>query len=79
MYQFKDRTELVSFLKNQVMSTSDVAEFLGITRQAVKYLVEQKRIEPFFRKPTLFLKEEIEEKKEELKAKRKKYRPYDND
>jgi hypothetical protein len=78
-FQFKDRQELTEFLETELWTTVQVAEFLKITRQAVKSLLENGRIKPIFSSSTTsyYLKKEIQAKESELKSNRKKFRPYE--
>lgn len=76
-YHLKDRKEVEEFIKNEVLSTSEVVEILGVTRQRISQMIAAGKLQPIkkLRSDTLFLRKDIEEKKKELESLRKKYRP----
>lgn len=78
---FQDREELATFIKSQLMTTAQVVEYLGITRQRVKELVDDKKLIPIIKenKIRLFLRHDVEARKAETPELRDKYRPYDKD
>ncbi|MCL9970339.1 helix-turn-helix domain-containing protein [Anoxybacillus kestanbolensis] len=78
-YHFTSRKELEDFIKNEVLTTSEVVEILGVTRQRVSQMISSGKLNPIkkLRGDSLFLRQDIEERKKELEALRKKYRPYD--
>lgn len=78
-YHFTSRKELEDFIKNEVLATSEVVEILGVTRQRVSQMISAGKLNPIkkLRGDSLFLRQDIEERKKELEALRKKYRPYD--
>ena len=80
MYQFKNDQELKNFIEKQVLTSKETVEFLGITRQRLSTLIKNGKLFPIkkLRGESLFLKKDLEEKKYELEALRKKYRPYDS-
>ncbi|TES56215.1 DNA-binding protein [Halalkalibacterium halodurans] len=59
--------------------TSEASEFLDVSRQRMSELIRAKKITPIkkSRGSSLFLREDLEQKKKELEQLRKKYRPYD--
>ncbi len=78
-YHLKNRKEVEDFIRNEVLTTSEVVEILGVTRQRVSQMIAGGKLNPIkkLRGDSLFLRSDIEEKKKELEALRKKYRPYD--
>lgn len=68
------------FVVNEVFTTPEAIEFLGISRARMSTLIKQQKIIPLkkFGCVSLFLKEDLDKKKEELEELRRKYRPYDN-
>ena len=44
---FESKEEYEQFLKENVMSTRDAAEFLEITRKGISYLVKNNKLKPF--------------------------------
>jgi excisionase family DNA binding protein len=78
-YHFTSRKELEDFITNEVLTTSEVVEILGVTRQRISQMISNGKLKPIkkLRGDSLFLRSDIEEKKKELEVLRKKYRPYD--
>ncbi|OPW98373.1 UNVERIFIED_ORG: AlpA family transcriptional regulator [Anoxybacillus amylolyticus] len=78
-YHLNSRQEIEDFIRNEVLTTSEVVEILGVTRQRVSQMIAGGKLNPIkkLRGDSLFLRSDIEEKKKELEALRKKYRPYD--
>lgn len=66
-------------IAREVLTTSEVIEILGITRQRLSKLVSDERIVPIkqVKAVSLFLLSDVEELKPILEANRIKYRPYD--
>jgi len=79
MYSFKDRDELRTFIASEVLTTSEAIELLGVTRQRLHQMVKAGKLIPIKELPRdrLFLRSDVEDRKKELEALRKKYRPYD--
>ncbi|PHB23065.1 DNA-binding protein [Bacillus pseudomycoides] len=61
MYNFKSEDELVSFVQEEIVNTSEAIEILGCTRQNISYLVSNGRIKPIKEMPRdrLFFKKDI--------------------
>jgi hypothetical protein len=78
-YHLKDRKEVEDFIRNEVLTSSEVKEFLSITRQRLHALVNSERLKPVKRlkSESLFLRTDVEQLQKELKELRKKYRPYE--
>jgi hypothetical protein len=78
-YHLKNRKEVEDFIKNEVLTTSEVKEILNVTRQRLHALVSSEKLKPIkrLRSESLFLRADVEHLQEELKELRKKYRPYD--
>lgn len=62
MYQFNSEEELRQFIAENVMTTSDVLEYLDISRAGLKYLIDEGKITPFKdqRAIRLFFRSDIE-------------------
>ena len=78
MYYFKSNEELIKYLRENVLSTSEAYEYLGITRQGLNKLVKRGKIIPFKKtnREMLFLKSDLEKRREEAKLLREKYQHY---
>ncbi|MFI5359977.1 MAG: helix-turn-helix domain-containing protein [Halanaerobiales bacterium] len=64
---FKTDKEYEEFLRDNVMSTKQAAEYLGITRSGISFLVKEGKITPFYDQDRvrLFSRREIERYKRE--------------
>ena len=64
---FKSKKEYEQFLKDNVMSTKQAAEYLGIGRSGMSYLVKNDKLIPFLDEPNvrLFSRKEVEKYKKE--------------
>jgi excisionase family DNA binding protein len=80
-YHLNSRQEVEDFIKNEVLTTSEVSKILGVTRQRISQMISEGKLKPIkkLRGDSLFLRQDIEEKKKELEVLRKKYRPYDTE
>ncbi len=79
MYQFESKEELANFIKQQVMFSSEVIEYLGVSRQTLNSLVHRGKLVPIKddKNTKLFLRSDVEDRKQEADELKKKYRPYD--
>ncbi|WP_017470604.1 helix-turn-helix domain-containing protein [Amphibacillus jilinensis] len=76
-YQFKTTDELLDFLNENLLSTVETAELLGVSKARVGHMVKDGKLLPANDQPKVFLKESVMERKLEQEKLRKKYRPYD--
>lgn len=67
------------FIVEEVLTTPEAIEFLNISRARMSTLIKQGKIVPVkkFGCVSLFLRKDLEVKKQELVELRKKYRPYE--
>lgn len=78
------REQLKTILKEEVMTSAEAAEFLGISRARLSQISgtedENKLIRPLKKlgRDSLFYLEDLKKLRIELEEKRKKYRPYDS-
>lgn len=79
MYTFDNKEQLIEFIQKNVLTSSETVEFLGITRGRLSQLIKNEKIVPIKRsgKDSLFLREDLEERKTVQEELSKKYRPYD--
>ncbi|AWC30852.1 helix-turn-helix domain-containing protein [Bacillus cytotoxicus] len=79
MYKFANKNELLSFLQEEVLTTPEVMDVLGVSKSRISKMIKDGKLVPFkkMERVSLFLREDIEEKKKELEVLRVKYRPYD--
>jgi len=78
-YHLNSRKEVEDFVQNEVLTSSETQEILGISRARLNQLVSNAKLVPVKKLAgiSLFLRSDVEEKKKELEELRKKYRPYD--
>ncbi|NPC93605.1 helix-turn-helix domain-containing protein [Bacillus sp. WMMC1349] len=71
--------EKIKFIQEEVLTSVEVCELLGVTRQRLSALVTSDKLKPVKKigSVALFLLRHVEAQKKELEAGRKKYRPYD--
>ncbi|PEC31863.1 DNA-binding protein [Bacillus cereus] len=64
----KDSELLVSFLKEELLTQSEVEEILGVSKSKISKMIKEKKIVPFktLNRTKVFLRHYIEMKKEEL-------------
>jgi predicted site-specific integrase-resolvase len=70
---------LQQFIAEEILTTPEALEYLGITRQALNSLVHRGKIKPIkdLNGIRLYFKEDLGERKVEAEGLKKKYRPYD--
>ena len=68
------------WVHDNVMTTPEAIEILGISRARLSHLIRNGKITPIKKLgcTSLFLREDLEKKLEELIKLRKQYRPYEN-
>ncbi|HDR7214417.1 DNA-binding protein [Bacillus cereus] len=78
-WKFSSQEEMENFIKNEVLTTSEVAEILDIGRDRVNRLIREGKLIPLKKVGSvcLFMRSYILEKEIEYKKLRLKYRPYD--
>lgn len=78
MYHFETKKDLIHYIQDQVLTTAEVMDILGVTRQNITRLVKKGDLKPIKDGSVkLYLLEEVEELKPRLEKLRKRYRPYD--
>ncbi len=75
----KNKEEFISLVRTEILTSSEVLEELQISRQALSSLVKRGKLVPIkeLSRDKLFLREDIEVRKEASKELFTKYRPYD--
>lgn len=78
-YKASNKEEFIELVQSEILNTSEVLEELQISRQALNSLVKRGKIVPVkeLSRDRLFLKEDIESRKNAAKGLQSKYRPYD--
>lgn len=73
-YQFKNKDDLLRFMAEQVITTKEVAEILGVTRQSVNRLTRKGRIPTIKTDPiALYFRSDVEDSKRKINDLRSKY------
>ncbi|MEB2301521.1 DNA-binding protein [Lysinibacillus xylanilyticus] len=76
-YTFGSTEELLEFLSEELLSASEAAELLEISKVRLGQLVKNGKLTAAKEQPKMFLKSMLLDKKDELESLRKKFRPYD--
>jgi len=78
-YKVANKDEFIKLVQSEVLTTSEVLEELQISRQALNSLVKRGKLVPVkeLSRDKLYLREDIESRKEAAKELLTKYRPYD--
>lgn len=78
-YHLNSREEVENFIKNEVLITAEAMEILDVNRSRMSALIKAGKLTPIKKlgNVSIFLKSDIEAKKEELEELRAKFRPYD--
>ena len=78
-YHLNSREEVESFIREEVLITAEAMEILDVNRSRMSAMVKAGKLTPIKKlgNVSIFLKSDIEAKKEELEGLREKFRPYD--
>ncbi|KAA2392141.1 MULTISPECIES: helix-turn-helix domain-containing protein [Bacillus cereus group] len=78
-YHLNSKEEVDNFIRNEVLITAEAMEILGVNRSRMSALIKAGKLSPIKKlgNVSIFLKADIEAKKEELEELRAKFRPYD--
>lgn len=69
MYNFKTKDDLIRFIQDETVNTSEALEILGCTRQNLNYMVQTEKVKPIKELPRdrLYFKEDILKSKEQMR------------
>ena len=78
-YKVDTKEEFITLVQSEILTSSEVLEELQVSRQALNSLVKRGKLVPVkeLSRDKLFLREDIEGRKEASKELFNKYRPYD--
>jgi len=78
-YHLNSKEEVDNFIRNEVLITAEAMEILDVNRSRMSALIKAGKLIPIKKlgNVSIFLKADIEAKKEELEELRAKFRPYD--
>ncbi|HDR8058666.1 TPA: DNA-binding protein [Bacillus cereus] len=69
MYKFETKDDLIRFIQNEIVNTSEALEILGCSRQNLSYMVQTEKVKPIkeMSRDRLYLKEDILKSKEQMR------------
>ncbi|MFA2563493.1 DNA-binding protein [Bacillus wiedmannii] len=69
MYKFETKDDLIRFIQNEIVNTSEALEILGCSRQNLNYMVQTEKVKPIkeMSRDRLYLKEDILKSKERMR------------
>ncbi|PEP92429.1 DNA-binding protein [Bacillus wiedmannii] len=78
-YHLNSKEEVDNFIRNEVLITAEAMEILNVNRSRMSAMVKAGKLTPIKKlgNVSIFIKADIEAKKEELEELRAKFRPYD--
>lgn len=78
-YSFNSKEGFIKLVQTEILTSSEVLEELQISRQSLNSLVKRGKLIPIKELPRdrMFLREDVEARKEAAKELNAKYRPYD--
>ncbi|KOS61732.1 helix-turn-helix domain-containing protein [Lysinibacillus agricola] len=78
-YSFNSKEDFIKLVQTEILTSSEVLEELQISRQSLNSLVKRGKLVPIKELPRdrMFLREDVEARKEAAKELHAKYRPYD--
>ncbi|MGG3737237.1 helix-turn-helix transcriptional regulator [Aeribacillus pallidus] len=79
-FHLKNRSDIAAFVQQEILTSTEAIQILGITRQRLSQLVKKGQLVPLKKEGgvSLFLRSEVEEKKMELEGLRKIFGPDKN-
>lgn len=77
-YYIMEKFDLNKFVMEEVLTSTECIELIGITRARLSSLIKTKKITPIKKAGIqLYLKQDMLKKKAELEELRRRYRPYE--
>ncbi|PEE91365.1 DNA-binding protein [Bacillus cereus] len=69
MYKFETKADLIRFVQNEIVNTSEALEILGCSRQNLNVMVQKEKVKPIKEMPRdrLYFKEDILKSKEQMR------------
>ncbi|ARW58267.1 DNA-binding protein [Bacillus cereus] len=69
MYKFETKADLIRFIQNEIVNTSEALEILGCSRQNLNVMVQKEKVKPIKEMPRdrLYFKEDILKSKEQMR------------
>ncbi|MFY0127915.1 DNA-binding protein [Bacillus cytotoxicus] len=69
MYKFETKEDLIRFINEEIVNTSEALEILGCSRQNLNKMIQKEKVNPIreFPKDRLYFKEDIFKAKEQMR------------
>ncbi|MEE3947758.1 Uncharacterized protein BCZB5J_02278 [Bacillus cereus] len=69
MYKFETKDDLIRFIQNKIVNTSEALEILGCSRQNLNVMVQKEKVKPIkeMSRDRLYFKEDIIKSKEQMR------------
>ncbi|MDA1850296.1 DNA-binding protein [Bacillus cereus] len=69
MYNFKTKGDLIRFIQDEIVNTSEALEILGCSRQNLNVMVQKEKVKPIkeMSRDRLYFKEDILKSKEQMR------------
>ncbi|MED2984246.1 DNA-binding protein [Bacillus thuringiensis] len=69
MYNFKTKDDLIRFIQDEIVNTSEALEILGCSRQNLNVMVQKEKVKPIkeMSRDRLYFKEDIIKSKEQMR------------
>ncbi|MGG4449679.1 helix-turn-helix domain-containing protein [Brevibacillus porteri] len=76
---FENKEKLTKYVVDNVMTSGEVLDYLGIERQTLHSLVKRGKLVPLkkAKETSLFLRQDIEDRKTSAEELKEKFRPYE--
>ncbi|EJP81440.1 DNA-binding protein [Bacillus cereus] len=69
MYKFETKDELIRFIQDEIVNTSEALDILGCSRQNLNVMVQKEKVKPIkeMSRDRLYFKEDILKSKEQMR------------
>ncbi|HDR7595253.1 TPA: DNA-binding protein [Bacillus mycoides] len=69
MYKFENKDDLICFIQDEIVNTSEAREILGCSRQNLNAMVQKEKVKPIKEMPRdrWYFKEDILKSKEQMR------------
>ncbi|TKI43426.1 DNA-binding protein [Bacillus mycoides] len=69
MYKFETKDDLIRFIQDEIVNTSEALEILGCSRQNLNVMVQKEKVKPIkeMSRDRLYFKEDILKSKEHMR------------
>ena len=69
MYKFETKDDLIRFIQDEIVNTSEALDILGCSRQNLNVMVQKEKVKPIkeMSRDRLYFKEDIIKSKEQMR------------